>query len=1188
MSAGEIHSTFIRRFNRIWAQARRVQLSQALCWTILVVLTGLSLLAAADYFLELSRLVRTGAVTAIGMAAIVVAVVLCVQSFRRWQRQATAATIEHVFPQLGQRIRTTVQCAELTPAQIADAGLAQTLVTALDHDTVRRAEPLPLDAVVPWKSLALASLSAAALGLGLAGASALNWEWRAAARRAFLGEQPYTQIFVEPGDATVQEGESLLVQLKVQGRTGSHITFQSRRTDEQGSPWRDEKLTVDQASRTADREVSLEIPLDRIRHPLEYRVLAGSSETPVYRVTVLYPLAIVRQQTTIQPPEYTRLPLATSEGGDVTALVGSHLALQIELDREPLAAWLDMQSLARRFPGEEPVIVRVPLVIEGAKLTAELDLASDQTYAIVAQAADDMELPPNKFRLRARPDEPPHVSFDNPSESIEVHTLAEVFMRIRASDDFGLSRAGIMFEVNNEEEYPLLAKDFEEAARELQTTGALSRETRATLEKVLPLEHFQLSQQDSVMYYAFAEDIKPGQAQRTETDLRFIDIRPFRRNYRELDLPDGQGQGRQFKGLEEIIARQRYALNQTIQLDRKHKHSGQPDLPATDALIKFEGELAQATRDYAEGLLQRGIDETELLFQAETAMLAAADSLSAGNYDTATLQMREALKYLIEGRNRLEIAFFKNRNRQMLAALRAFDRLQRQKLRRPKSDEDAAAQIAQRLEELAQAEDSLFAGPLPSPMPSPVAGPAPSPSTPPSQPAASAASTSPSPSTAPAPSPPSSQPGSGQGLASNSTPSDPSSPPQGGSAASGVPSREDLEDRQLGIAAEARAIEQALAQLPKATDLAKERMAGAAKQAEDAAEAASRGALDEAKSAAGLARDQFRELAGQVKALLAREQANRIAAAQQMAEDLAREQQQFVDRLAMQDQNPGSGNQPRQDQQPMPGTGSGKQAPQPDQPMRGLGGMARDLAEKAKTLADVLGSASKPAAPADQKTADEVARIMKAVDLKGVTDRLAELPAQIEGRKFVDARATAGDGAERMESAAEQLGALHRAIVAPKVDELAKLEQNVAQLDNQLDKLDTDPRVTTWHVAADDLLAQLDDLGIDKELQTEFREEMRKAGWGGDRARSNWAWGRNTGGTYAAPARYRMLLARVADSLRARMQEYLLGDMQATGDEPIPPQYQDLVDRYYRVLAAEGKVWPRSRAADSASGMKNK
>src|SRR4029079_6818768 len=94
--------------------------------------------------------------------------------------------------------------------------------------------------------------------------------------------------------------------------------------------------------------------------------------------------------------------------------------------------------------------------------------------------------------------------------------------------------------------------------------------------------------------------------------------------------------------------------------------------------------------------------------QAETTMLAAADSLTAGNFDKATLQMREALKYLIEGRNRLEILILKTRDWRALAALRQFDRLQQQKLRRPKSDEEAARQIAERLDEWENEDDTLF------------------------------------------------------------------------------------------------------------------------------------------------------------------------------------------------------------------------------------------------------------------------------------------------------------------------------------------------------------------------------------------------------------------------------------------------------------------------------------------------
>ena len=158
-----------------------------------------------------------------------------------------------------------------------------------------------------------------------------------------------------------------------------------------------------------------------------------------------------------------------------------------------------------------------------------------------------------------------------------------------------------------------------------------------------------------------------------------------------------------------------------------------------------------------------------------------------------------------------------------------------------------------------------------------------------------------------------------------------------------------------------------------------------------------------------------------------------------------------------------------------------------------------------------------------------------------------------------------------MEAAAEQLAVLHRTIVAPKVEELAKLEEKLVQLDGQLDKLDAESRITVWHQEASDALEKLDEAGIDKELRLEFQDEMKKGGWDMGTLRGNWNWGRKAAGYYAPPGRYRALLARLEDSLRSRMQEYLLGEMRATGEEPIPPQYQDLVDRYYRVLSSEGK-----------------
>src|SRR3954462_274293 len=177
MSSAQTRSAFVSRFDRIWAQARRVQLWQSLCWAVLTGLAGIALLAGIDYLWELPRVLRVAALLMTAISSLTVAILLSVQSVRRWRRSATAAAIEQVFPQLGQRIRTTVQFGPLSSDQLSEAGVATNLVTALEDDTVRRAQPLPLDAVIPWKSLAVASLLAAVVGLGLAGASALNWEW---------------------------------------------------------------------------------------------------------------------------------------------------------------------------------------------------------------------------------------------------------------------------------------------------------------------------------------------------------------------------------------------------------------------------------------------------------------------------------------------------------------------------------------------------------------------------------------------------------------------------------------------------------------------------------------------------------------------------------------------------------------------------------------------------------------------------------------------------------------------------------------------------------------------------------------------------------------------------------------------------------------------------------------------------
>ncbi len=155
------------------------------------------------------------------------------------------------------------------------------------------------------------------------------------------------------------------------------------------------------------------------------------------------------------------------------------------------------------------------------------------------------------------------MTFEQPDEALEVHPIAEVLNRIRVGDDFGLTKAGIVFQFNNGDEQTLILKDFRAGARPIPDHCGTPGD--ALLEKLAA------SPTDSLTYYAFAEDNYPAGARRTETDLRYIDIRPFKREYKLADSADAGIEGEdEFATLAELIARQRFNLNRANRL-AKHK-----------------------------------------------------------------------------------------------------------------------------------------------------------------------------------------------------------------------------------------------------------------------------------------------------------------------------------------------------------------------------------------------------------------------------------------------------------------------------------------------------------------------------------------------------------------------------------------------------------------------------------------
>ena len=171
---------FLNRFERVWASLRRYQVRLGLAWSFLTGALGLIALAAADYRLELPTNVRAAGLAALSAVILAVLWVRVITPLRWWTKPRTAAEIESRFPELGQRIRTVVQYAGLSEETIDFEGVTPSLLTALEEETEIRAQPLPLDRIVPWRRVWAVGTLAAAPALVFLVAAALNPEWRIA------------------------------------------------------------------------------------------------------------------------------------------------------------------------------------------------------------------------------------------------------------------------------------------------------------------------------------------------------------------------------------------------------------------------------------------------------------------------------------------------------------------------------------------------------------------------------------------------------------------------------------------------------------------------------------------------------------------------------------------------------------------------------------------------------------------------------------------------------------------------------------------------------------------------------------------------------------------------------------------------------------------------------------------------
>ncbi len=396
------------------------------------------------------------------------------------------------------------------------APLVQSAILEAD----RRAAKLSVGAAVSLRSLrrwGLAAGVAAAALLGFAGFQGRQLYRGLAAVFDPTGYVPHLGsvklVSLTPGDATRFAGEHLTIVAKIENPQRRRLEGQ---VEIAGSPEPRPMLA------SPDRS-TLSWAFGKLEQSFRYAVRIGDSkfpaEKPYYSVTVLQQVRIEGLDLSFTYPPYTRRPphTQTNADGNIEQPVGTQVVLTLRLSPTTPGAVLQTR-------GGGHLAMRA----EGSSFVGTLTVQADDAYRIVLvdSAGRPMRQLPEAgapaetaagtegyFRIRAVPDEPPRVAFLEPNRDQSVAPGGKLPIRLRVSDDYGISEARL-----------LLGREGE-AARELPGLAAFqaaSGKTAHEIQHAIEIgDQYRLG--EALVYYATVTDNRqlPERGPQTTESARF-------------------------------------------------------------------------------------------------------------------------------------------------------------------------------------------------------------------------------------------------------------------------------------------------------------------------------------------------------------------------------------------------------------------------------------------------------------------------------------------------------------------------------------------------------------------------------------------------------------------------------------------------------------------------------------------
>jgi hypothetical protein len=424
---------------------------------------------------------------------------------------------------------------------------------------------------------------------------------------------PYA-IAVDPGHVTIPRGGSQPVTARLQGFDAETVELAVRTGS--SADWKRWPMTADEAAQ------GFRFVLFGLDAASDYFVEAGGVRSPQFRIDVSDLPYVKKIDLEYHFPAYTGLsPQAQEDSGDVVVLRGTEVRVRV-------TPTIPVASGRLRVDGALPQAMTVGA--DGA-LTASFKATAEGFYRIELPRRDGtLQAASPEYTIDVLADQPPNITLVKPGRDAKVTSIEEVFTEWTAEDDYGVARAELVYSVNGAPNQTV--RLHQGRAKKALTAG-----------HTFFLEELGLEPGDFISYFARATD-QGSPTQTATTDIYFMEVRPFDREYRQADQRGGQGGGGE--GADGALSfQQRQIIAATFKLVRdRAKATEKQHAEDTAVLAQVQGRLHQQVQSLVQRMGNRGVLEPGSDFDKTAQSLrAAGEEMASARAKLDGRQAREAL-----------------------------------------------------------------------------------------------------------------------------------------------------------------------------------------------------------------------------------------------------------------------------------------------------------------------------------------------------------------------------------------------------------------------------------------------------------------------------------------------------------------------------------------------------------------